>query len=117
MRTISSMTKDLRSLNEEAWGLIDRVRRGNRSMTGYTGEVPTDNSVGLAPTTSCALDALNVAIADIGNAITALRAEVTHMEGYTETGDEIPVLGQSAQGAVAQQAKRPPSDTRIWLEQ
>ncbi len=91
MRTLSSMIAEVRSQTDEVRGAVERLRTANRHMTGNTGESPTPigsvNAKALADRAEVPImDELNSALEHLNSATADLRAELMHMEGYTETG-------------------------------
>lgn len=107
MRTLSSMIAAVRGQTAEVEGAVIRLRSASRRLTGSTGEAPTSintikggasagDRVAEMPPLMIQLDAelerLNEATAD-------LRNEISHVESYSETGEEsAKMTAYAAQG-------------------
>lgn len=108
MRSISSMTAEIRSQTEEVWNGVHRVRNANRRMTGSTGEQPTPinvvkgSNVDKIDRELSMLDELSMAIEHLNSATAELRDELACMEGYTETASTLGMVekGFATQGLV-----------------
>lgn len=97
MLSISKMTHQVVEQANEVNALVNRLRAGNRRMTGATGEGPTPIGTGRGGSESSLkqdqpplLHGLDHAIEMLNAAMSDLRAEVSYIEGFTETAsDEI----------------------------
>lgn len=91
MRSLSSMISEVRSQTAEVNNIVDRLRSASRSLTGSTGQAPTDiNSIKGQPVPEPErplMQQLDFELERLNSATADLRNEMSHVETYSETGE------------------------------
>ena len=94
IKSFSSMIDDVRSQTNEVDNLVRRIRAASNRLTGSTGQTPTPINAtqqGRAETADRPplLIDLTVRLEALNSVVSELRDEVTYLEQYSETAEDM----------------------------
>jgi hypothetical protein len=106
IRSLSGMNDDVLEQTNEVQSLVRRLRDANRRLTGTTGEAPTPLNAASGgsgeatklPAPPPLLIRLTQSIEALNAATSDLRAEVSYLENFSETGSDEKTGGLSGMG-------------------